>query len=141
MIELARAEQSRVSNPNNREPTTSTTQGLWPSVEAWHPGIGAPILRRLSWFSPPMRDFFGNLCHRAAVAGGERAIIGRGSSLSYEDLLSRVRAVAQWSNHLPKRVGILFGKTTDGIVTDLALSFAGKELVRDLACKMAELRC
>jgi long-chain acyl-CoA synthetase len=76
-----------------------------------------------------MRDFFGSLYRRAAVAGGERAIIGAGASLSYEDLLTRVRGVAQWSSRLPKRIGLLSGKTPDGIVSDLALSFAGKELV------------
>jgi long-chain acyl-CoA synthetase len=76
-----------------------------------------------------MREFFGSLCRRVAVAGGERAIIGCDCSFTYQELLTRVREVAQWSRCLPHRIGLLFGRTPNVIVSDLALSFAGKELV------------
>jgi long-chain acyl-CoA synthetase len=76
-----------------------------------------------------MRDFFESLNRRAAVAGDELAIIGSGCSLSYQELLTRVRSVAQWSICLPQRIGLLSGSTPEGIISDLALSFAGKELV------------
>lgn len=76
-----------------------------------------------------MREFFEGLGRRAAIAGSQRAIITPECSLSYGELFERVRSVAQWASSLPHRVGILSGKTPDGIVCDLALSFAGKELI------------
>jgi long-chain acyl-CoA synthetase len=76
-----------------------------------------------------MREFFARLSHRAAVAGDQRALKAPDGALTYGELLSRVHGVAQWSSALPRRVALLFGKTTDGIIADLALSFAGKELV------------
>ena len=41
----------------------------------------------------------------------------------------RVRGVAQWATGLPRRVGIFYGKTIDAVIADLALTYAGKELV------------
>jgi long-subunit acyl-CoA synthetase (AMP-forming) len=76
-----------------------------------------------------MREFFEGLSRRATIAGGQRAIIAPECSLSYGELFECVRSVAQWANRLPQRVGLLSGKTPGGIVSDLALSFAGKELV------------
>jgi long-chain acyl-CoA synthetase len=76
-----------------------------------------------------MREFFERLSRRAAVAGSRPAIVAPDGVLSYSKLFHRVRSVAQWSSRLPRRIGLLFGKTSDGIVADLALSFAGKELV------------
>jgi long-subunit acyl-CoA synthetase (AMP-forming) len=49
--------------------------------------------------------------------------------MSYGELFDRVRSVAHWASRLPHRIGLLFGNTPDGIVSDLALSFAGKELI------------
>jgi long-chain acyl-CoA synthetase len=76
-----------------------------------------------------MREFFEGLSRRAFVAGGQRAIVAPECSLSYEQLLNRVRSFAQWASCLPQRVGLLIGKTPNGIVSDLALTFAGKELI------------
>ena len=76
-----------------------------------------------------MREFFESLGRRAAIAGDQRAIITTECSLSYGELFDRVRSVAQWACRLPHRVGLLYGKSSDGIVSDLALSFAGKELI------------
>jgi long-chain acyl-CoA synthetase len=76
-----------------------------------------------------MREFFAGLSRRAATAGSRPALTTPDGSLSYEQLLARVRATAQWSGALPRRVGLLFGNGLDAIVADLALTFAGKELV------------
>ena len=48
--------------------------------------------------------------------------------------MSRIRAGAEWAQVLPDRVGLLFGSAADCLVADLALSFAGKELVPLPAC-------
>ncbi len=77
----------------------------------------------------PMREFFEGLSRRAAMAGDQRAIVTSERSLSYQELFDRVRSVAQWTRHLPRRVGLLFGKSLNSIVSDLALSFAGIELI------------
>jgi long-chain acyl-CoA synthetase len=76
-----------------------------------------------------MRDFFRELARRAVVAGARPAIVGPAHTFSYQDLLSRIRAGAEWAQVLPDRVGLLFGSAADCLVADLALSFAGKELV------------
>src|ERR1700724_1169471 len=76
-----------------------------------------------------MRDFFEGLLHRAAVAGNKRALVSPNGAISYRWPLERVRRHAQWATRLPHRVGLLFTKGTDYVVCDLALSFAGKELV------------
>ena len=76
-----------------------------------------------------MRDFFRELSRRAVAAGARPAIVGPAHTFSYQDLLSRIRAGAQWAQALPNRVGLLFGGAADCLVADLALSFAGKELV------------
>jgi long-subunit acyl-CoA synthetase (AMP-forming) len=76
-----------------------------------------------------MREFFESLGRRATIAGDQRAVITPERSLSYEELFDRVRIVAQWALRLPHRVGLLSGKSSEGIVSDLALSFAGKELI------------
>jgi long-subunit acyl-CoA synthetase (AMP-forming) len=77
----------------------------------------------------PLRSFFERLCHWADVAGGKRALATPEASLSYAQLFARVRAVAQWGARLPRRVGLLCGKTIDTVIADLAMTFAGKELV------------
>ena len=76
-----------------------------------------------------MREFFKSLGRRAAIAGDQRAVVTPECSISYGELFDRVRSVAQWAHRLPHRVGLLSGKSSDGIVSDLALSFAGKELI------------
>ena len=76
-----------------------------------------------------MREFFEGLSHRAAIAGDQPALISPNGALSYRALIERVRGHAQWAMRLPQRVGLLFTKGPDYIVCDLALSFAGKELV------------
>jgi len=76
-----------------------------------------------------MREFFTRMSRRASIAGSRPAVTTPDGSLSYEQLLARVRAAAQWSSALPRRVGLLFGNSLDAIVADLALTFAGKELV------------
>jgi long-chain acyl-CoA synthetase len=76
-----------------------------------------------------MREFFARLARQASTAGGRPAVTTPDGSLSYERLLARVRATAQWSGALPRRVGLLVGTGLDAIVADLALTFAGKELV------------
>jgi long-chain acyl-CoA synthetase len=76
-----------------------------------------------------MREFFEGLLHHAAVAGDNAALVSANGALSYRALVERVRGHAQWATRLPHRVGVLFTKGTDYVVCDLALSFAGKELV------------
>src|ERR1035438_10294870 len=76
-----------------------------------------------------MRDFFRELSRRAVIAGARPAIVAPVRTLSYRDLLSRIRAGAEWAQALPDRVGLLFGDAAECLVADLALSFAGKELV------------
>jgi long-chain acyl-CoA synthetase len=76
-----------------------------------------------------MRDFFEGLLHRAAVAGNEPALVSPNGAISYRELIEHVRGHAQWAMRLPRRVGLLFTKGPDYILCDLALSFAGKELV------------
>jgi len=76
-----------------------------------------------------MREFFDGLRRRASSASDQPAINSPGCSVSYEELFERIRSVAHWAACLPHRIGLLFGNTPDGIVSDLALSFAGKELV------------
>jgi long-chain acyl-CoA synthetase len=76
-----------------------------------------------------MREFFEGLLRQAAVAGDNAALVSANGALSYRALLERVRGHAQWATRLPHRVGLLFTKGTDYVVCDLALSFAGKELV------------
>lgn len=83
--------------------------------------------RRALHFS--MREFFSKLSQHSAATADRSAIVAPGCSYSYRNLLSRVRAGADWARCLPVRVGLLFGKTADSILADLALSFAGKELV------------
>jgi long-subunit acyl-CoA synthetase (AMP-forming) len=76
-----------------------------------------------------MREFFEGLLHQAAVAGDNAALVSANGALSYRALVERVRGHAQWATRLPHRVGLFFMKGTDYVVCDLALSFAGKELV------------
>jgi long-chain acyl-CoA synthetase len=76
-----------------------------------------------------MREFFEGLLHQAAVAGDNAALVSANGVLSYRALVERVRGHAQWATRLPDRVGLLFVKGADYVVCDLALSFAGKELV------------
>src|SRR5665213_3449876 len=76
-----------------------------------------------------MREFFESLGRRATIAGDQRAVVTPEFSISYGELFDRVRIVAQWARRLPHRVGLLSGKSSEGIVSDLALSFAGKELI------------
>ena len=76
-----------------------------------------------------MREFFECLKRRAAVSGEKPAVVSPAGTLSYAALIARVRGHAQWAGRLPQRVGLLFAKGPDTIVCDLALSFAGKELV------------
>jgi long-chain acyl-CoA synthetase len=76
-----------------------------------------------------MREFFEGLLHQATVAGDNAALVSANAALSYRALVERVRGHAQWATRLPHRVGLLFTKGTDCVVCDLALSFAGKELV------------
>ena len=77
----------------------------------------------------PMREFFEGLLHHAAVAGDSPALVSANGVLSYRALVERVRGHAQWAIRLPHRVGLIFTKGTDYVICDLALSFAGKELV------------
>ena len=76
-----------------------------------------------------MREFFECLKRCAAVSGEKPAVVSPAGTLSYAALIARVRGHAQWAGRLPQRVGLLFAKGPDTIVCDLALSFAGKELV------------
>jgi long-subunit acyl-CoA synthetase (AMP-forming) len=76
-----------------------------------------------------MHEFFEGLLHQAAVSGDSAALVSANDALSYGALVERVRGHAQWATRLPHRVGLLFMKGTDYVVCDLALSFAGKELV------------
>ncbi len=76
-----------------------------------------------------MRAFFDGLSRQAALAGNHPALASPYNVLSYSALIECVRAHAQWAVRLPRRVGVLFKKGPDHVVCDLALSFAGKELI------------
>jgi long-subunit acyl-CoA synthetase (AMP-forming) len=76
-----------------------------------------------------MREFFCELSRRTAILGARLAIVAPAGTLSYQDLLSRIRDGAEWARNLPERVGLLYANAADCIVADLALGFAGKELV------------
>ncbi|HWG05006.1 MAG TPA: AMP-binding protein, partial [Beijerinckiaceae bacterium] len=76
-----------------------------------------------------MRAFFESLAARASIRGADTAIVSVAGTVSYAELIERVRGHAQWATRLPSRVGVLFSKGPDQFLADLALSFAGKELV------------
>ena len=76
-----------------------------------------------------MRVFFDGLAHQAATAESRQALISALGALTYSALVERVRAHAQWAVRLPRRVGLLFAKGPDQLIADLAMSFAGKELI------------
>ena len=76
-----------------------------------------------------MRAFFEALAARANIRGAETALVSAAGTVSYAQLIERVRGHAQWARPLPSRVGLLFSKGPEQILADLALSFAGKELV------------
>jgi len=76
-----------------------------------------------------MHEFFECLSRTAAVAGTRLALASAAGTVSYRELLERVRAHAQWATQLPDRVGLLFTKNPDQVFCDLALSFAGKVLI------------
>lgn len=76
-----------------------------------------------------MRDFFYEFSRQAETGGGRPAIITPECTFSYDRLFSRIRDGAEWARGLPHRVGLLFGKKIDYLVADLALSYAGKEIV------------
>jgi long-subunit acyl-CoA synthetase (AMP-forming) len=76
-----------------------------------------------------MRSFFESLAARASIHGGDTALVSAAGTVSYAELIERVRGHAQWAVRLPSRVGVLFSKGADQFLADLALSFAGKELV------------
>jgi len=76
-----------------------------------------------------MREFFDGLARRAAADGNRTAIVSDNAILSYAALCGKVRAMTAAARALPERVGLLVGQGADGIVFDLALSFAGKEIV------------
>jgi long-chain acyl-CoA synthetase len=76
-----------------------------------------------------MREFFDSLARRASRAGGSLALASPEETLTYAGLLECVRGQAHWASKLPAKVGLLFGKGADGILADLALTFAGKLLI------------
>ena len=76
-----------------------------------------------------MHAFFESLVARANIRGAETALVSAAGTVSYAQLIERVRGHAQWARSLPSRVGLLFSKGPEQILADLALSFAGKELV------------
>jgi long-subunit acyl-CoA synthetase (AMP-forming) len=76
-----------------------------------------------------MHAFFEALAARANIRGAETALVSAAGTVSYTQLIERVRGHAQWAQPLPSRVGLLFSKGPEQILADLALSFAGKELV------------
>ncbi len=76
-----------------------------------------------------MREFFEGLLRRATCGGNEPALLSPNGTLSYAALVDRVRSHAHWASRLPRRVGLLFANGMDQVVGDLALSFAGKELI------------
>ena len=76
-----------------------------------------------------MRAFFESLAACASIRGDETAIVSAAGRISYAELIERVRGHAQWATRLPSRVGLLLSKGPDYIIADLALTFAGKELV------------
>jgi long-subunit acyl-CoA synthetase (AMP-forming) len=76
-----------------------------------------------------LRSFFHRLSRQAEVAGGKRALTEPGAHLSYAQLVAQIRGAAKWAAALPARVGLICRRTVDAVVADLALAYAGKELV------------
>jgi len=76
-----------------------------------------------------MRAFFEKLSGRLPVGGLQPAVVRPGLCLTYRDLIARTREGAEWSRALPSRVGLLFTGMADHMLADLALSYAGKEIV------------
>src|ERR1700719_4600131 len=101
----------------------------WPSTIALRVHRNSSTARPFHRSSRLMREFFEGLLHQAAVAGDSAALVSPHGALSYRELVERVRGHAQWATRLPHRVGLLFAKGMDCVICDLALSFAGKELV------------
>src|ERR1700719_4088771 len=101
----------------------------WPSAIARPLNRSGSTTRPLHRSCQPMHEFFEALLHQAAVAGTNAALVSANGVLSYRALVERVRGHAQWATRLPHRVGLLFAKGMDCVICDLALSFAGKELV------------
>ena len=76
-----------------------------------------------------MRKFFERLSRQAAIGGNQLALASATGPVSYHELIERVRGHAQWATQLPHCIGLLFNKSPDQVICDLALTFAGKELV------------
>jgi long-chain acyl-CoA synthetase len=76
-----------------------------------------------------MREFFEQLAGRTAREGASAALVTANGVLSYAALAEEVLARAGAAERLPERVGLLFASRKEHILADLALSFAGKELV------------
>lgn len=76
-----------------------------------------------------MHDFFTALARCATAAGSRPALVAQSRCFTYNELLGRIHAGAEWAKCLPDRVGLLFTNSADYALADLALSFAGKELV------------
>lgn len=76
-----------------------------------------------------MRAFFERLAWRAATDGASAALVAPNRTLSYAALADEVLVRAGGAKRLPGRVGLLFASRQEYVLADLALSFAGKELV------------
>lgn len=76
-----------------------------------------------------MRKFFDQLQGRAALTGDRLALVSPTVVLRYSELLDRVRAYAGALDTLPQRIGTLCASGPYHLLCDLALTFAGKEMI------------
>jgi long-chain acyl-CoA synthetase len=76
-----------------------------------------------------MRTFFDELRSRATSAGDRPALVSQMGTLRYSGLMDRVRRHAGAVARLPQRIGTLCAPGPDHLLCDLALSFAGKEMI------------
>jgi long-chain acyl-CoA synthetase len=76
-----------------------------------------------------MRTFFDELRTRAASAGDRPALISPTGIFRYSELFDLVRGYAGAVARLPQRIGILCTPGPYHLLCDLALSFAGREMI------------
>lgn len=76
-----------------------------------------------------MHEFFAALRGHAAEMPERVALVAPETTLTWRELAERAGRAARWAECLPRRVGLLCGKSVDGFVADVALAFAGRETV------------
>lgn len=76
-----------------------------------------------------MREVFTGIALNALRAPSRPAIVDGDSVVTYAELEARVMGAAAWAWRLPRTVGLIGRKNREWIISDLALSYAGKTVV------------